>query len=255
METAKQVFDKYGAPDVITFTNVFAHIENLPEVIQALRILISSKTLIVIENHYLGSVLEKNQFDTFYHEHPRTYGLTSFKFISRSLGLNLQDVEFPKRYGGNIRIFMGFEKCLDQEKDNRVQYIMNEEKKFEEVFFNLHQWMKNWKKETVKKIKDVHMKNGKLIAKAFPGRAAILVKILGLDNNIVEAVYEKPKSMKIGHYLPGTKIPIVSDNELFTKIKKCPVIINLAWHIPNEISTYLKDNGFTGEIINVVEGG
>ena len=54
----------YGSPDIITFTNVFAHIANLP-------------ALIVIENHYLGSVLDRGQFDTFYHEHLRTYSYTS----------------------------------------------------------------------------------------------------------------------------------------------------------------------------------
>ena len=39
--------------------------------------------MLVIENHYLGAVLATNQFDTFYHEHPRTYSLTSFVHIAR----------------------------------------------------------------------------------------------------------------------------------------------------------------------------
>ena len=44
--------------DIITFTNVFVHIENLKNLIKNLKI-ISKNTLVVIENHYLGSVLEK----------------------------------------------------------------------------------------------------------------------------------------------------------------------------------------------------
>ena len=71
--------------------------------IQGLKILIDENTL-VIENHYLGSVIRK-QFDTFYHEHPRTYSLSSFLHISKLLGLHLTLCEFPKRYGGNIRVF------------------------------------------------------------------------------------------------------------------------------------------------------
>ena len=67
--------------DLITFTNVFAHIDNLNLLILNLKKVLSKNTTIIIENHYMGSVLQKNQFDTFYHEHPRTYSLKSFIFL------------------------------------------------------------------------------------------------------------------------------------------------------------------------------
>ena len=73
---AGEIMERHGAPDFITFTNVFAHIENLPELLQSLRRLMAPHTAVVIENHYLGAVLERNQFDTFYHERPRTYSCT-----------------------------------------------------------------------------------------------------------------------------------------------------------------------------------
>ena len=51
---------------MIIFTNVFAHIENLQLLIKNLKKLISDETVLIIENHYFGSIIEKNQFDTFY---------------------------------------------------------------------------------------------------------------------------------------------------------------------------------------------
>ena len=84
--TADEIIAAHGKPDFITFTNVFAHIEDLGGVVVALTRLIGDNTVLVIENHYLGSVLRTNQFDTFYHEHPRTYSYRSFVFIARSLG-------------------------------------------------------------------------------------------------------------------------------------------------------------------------
>ena len=62
---AHKLKDKIGHFDFITFTNVFAHIENLQSLINALKILISSKTVLIIENHYLASVIKTGQFDTF----------------------------------------------------------------------------------------------------------------------------------------------------------------------------------------------
>ena len=59
-----------------------------------------AEDLICMLNHYLGEIIEKYQFDTFYHEHPRTYSLHSFEVIAKSLGKELLDVQFPKHYEG-----------------------------------------------------------------------------------------------------------------------------------------------------------
>src|SRR3954447_12209634 len=106
-DSARKILQQHPRIDVITFTNVFAHIEDLPALLSALALLMGEDTILVVENHYLGAVLAKNQFDTFYHEHPRTYGLTSFTHIAGSLGKAVVAVEFPGRYGGNIRVTIG----------------------------------------------------------------------------------------------------------------------------------------------------
>ncbi len=82
ISSAKKLKDNYGPFDIITFTNVFAHIKNLKLLINALKIIISDHTVLIIENHYLASVIKTGQFDTFYHEHPRTYSVKSFVHIS-----------------------------------------------------------------------------------------------------------------------------------------------------------------------------
>ena len=43
--------------------------------------IMGEETVLIIENHYLGDILSRGQFDTFYHEHPRTYSFRSFKKI------------------------------------------------------------------------------------------------------------------------------------------------------------------------------
>ena len=102
-------------------------------------------------------------------------------------------------------------------------------------------------------IQELVSQHGKIKAKAFPGRAAILVKLLGLNEQTISAVYEKPGSLKIGHYLPGTRIPIRSDEELFNSPETSAPILNLAWHIPGEIKSYLKANGYRGEVVDILE--
>jgi len=250
-DVAREIVEKHGKPDFITFTNVFAHIENLNEVIESLKILSSERTVLVIENHYLGAVLKGNQFDTFYHEHPRTYSYNSFVYMANSLGMKPLQVQFPSRYGGNIRVYIGNTEIHSVKNEVDLNELQSVEQGFFDQFSAMRTSIEKWKKSKEKFLEVQVLKNGSLKGKAFPGRAAILVKLLDLNENMISAVYEKPGSLKIGYYLPGTRIPIKSDDDLFQTDKQEP-IINLAWHIPTEIRNYLANNDYTGEIIDIL---
>jgi SAM-dependent methyltransferase len=240
----------YTKVDVITFTNVFAHIEDLNHLLKAVSTVSNPDTLLVIENHYLGGVLHQNQFDTFYHEHPRTYSLNSFVHIAKTLGLDILSVEFPSRYGGNIRVVIGDKKYHTPIESN-IDKILEKEKQFIHKFNEMNEFIKNWSQTKRDEILEFIKENGKIEAKAFPARAAIPLTLLGLDENHIKCVYEKPGSLKIGYYVPGTRIPIVSDDEM-GDISIKNGLLNNAWHISTEIGTYLRKLGFNGEIINII---
>lgn len=243
-ETAKSFVSEYGQVDVVTFTNVFAHIQCLEDVVAGLRAVCKPDGLIVIENHYLGAILDRNQFDTFYHEHPRTYSLRSFRHVAALLGRRIVRAEFPSRYGGNIRVFLGGPSIAEQ-----VIETPNEDG-FGERLSELSRQIHVWQQRKSEQIFEMVRQHGPLVGKAFPGRAAIPVKLLGLDIGQVATVYEKPLSAKVGHYIPSTRIPIVSD-EAFD-IKLGSPVLNLAWHIAPEIHTYMRQRGFAGDIVDII---
>ena len=249
---AASIVEVHGKPDFITFTNVFAHIEDLQEVLRSLKKLMSDNTVIVIENHYLGSVLDGNQFDTFYHEHPRTYSYGSFVQMASTLGTKLAGVEFPSRYGGNIRVFLGNSLNADYTGTVDLAALALREGNFFNDFDTLRKNIKSWLGVKHQFLQEQFKKYGKLRAKAFPGRAAILIKLLGMDENLISAVYEKPGSLKVGHYLPGTRILICSDDDLFALPDQTLPLLNLAWHIPKEIRHYLMEHKYTGEVVDIL---
>ena len=76
--------------------------------------------------------------------------------------------------------------------------------------------------------------------------------MLGIDETVISAVFEKPGSMKIGNYIPGTRIPILSDDVLFASDEKNDDILNFAWHISSEIKSYLLSNGYMGKVTDVL---
>ena len=244
----KLIKKRFKDIDYITFTNVFAHINNLEDTLESLKSLTTNKTKIIIENHYLGSIVNKKQIDTFYHEHPRTYSLKSLIIIAKKINLNIEHIEFPKRYGGNIRVFLG-----KKNLNHNFEKILKNEKKFYKKLKETYNEIKIWKKIKLKQINDLNDKFGPLPAKAYPGRAAILIKLLDLTKNHIFSSYEKPNSKKIGHYIPGTNIPILSDKNLKKQINSEIPIINLAWHIPAEIKKYLRGQKIKNRIINIID--
>ena len=237
-EIAREIKQNYGTMDVITFTNVFAHIEDLPSLLNALKILIGPNTVIVIENHYLGAILEKNQFDTFYHEHPRTYSARSFEYIASSLGIFLNSIEFPSRYGGNIRV------TLSAKTSNQFQ-LPDFENDFEEKFENMQQIYDVWKTDSFAVIKQI-TQEGPIFGKSLPGRAVMLISALGINAEEMPAVFEQALSPKVGFYVPGTQIEILSDEQILATSPSR--IIVWGWHIADEICSYLAELGYKGEI-------
>jgi hypothetical protein len=172
--------------------------------------------------------------------------------IAQTLGREVVAVEFPKRYGGNIRVIIGKSGTSGSEARSLIYTTLKQEEMYLDHFAHMRSFITLWKKEKKAEIRELVKAHGKLLAKAFPGRAAILVALLELSNEEVECVYEKPGSPKVGHYLPGTRIPIRSDNELFNRLPQTRVLLNLAWHIPAEIESYLRKKGFVGQLVHIV---
>ena len=251
--TAAGLVAEVGKPDVITFTNVFAHIESLHEAIEGLKILLHKRSIVVIENHYLGSVLALNQFDTFYHEHPRTYSLRSFNFIAKSLGGEVLRATFPKRYGGNIRIYIGnFHGARTYTKSATPDFVTPDESTFVADLGRMQIAVDRWKAETLAQMR--HLQEGGLVlyGKSFPGRASIPITLLGVTERNQPYVYEQPGSLKLGNYVPGTRIEIVSDDRWIRGQDNPPAMLVWGWHIAKEITTYVRQNGYLGRIFKIL---
>lgn len=251
VESASRLISAVGRPDVITFTNVFAHIELLADAILALQEMIKPTTLLIIENHYLGSVIRTNQFDTFYHEHPRTYSLRSFEFIARKLGGEVLHASFPSRYGGNIRVyignFLGSNSFPKQPLDERIS---RDEAGFPEKLSHMQAFVNEWKRKTTEQLMDFKKRGISLSGKSFPGRASILINLLGVDHKLQPYIFEKPGSMKVGYYVPGTRIEIISDDRWTDGTIRPDNLIIWAWHIYGEVAVYLRAKGYRGKLFS-----
>ena len=67
--------------------------------------------------------------------------------------------------------------------------------------------------------------------------------MLKIDEKIMPIIFEKEGSKKIGYYVPGTKIKILSDKFWINKKVIPENMVIWGWHIFKEIQIYLNKNG------------
>src|SRR3989344_4951414 len=58
VSNAKKIISKYSKADVITGSNVFAHIDNMEEIMNSVKILLKDDGVFIMEVHYLMNLIE-----------------------------------------------------------------------------------------------------------------------------------------------------------------------------------------------------
>ena len=88
-KTSKKIARKYGKAKIVTATNVFAHIDNINELMKNISKILNKDGIFITESHYFLTLIKTLQYDTIYHEHLRYYTLTSLKIILKKFGFKL----------------------------------------------------------------------------------------------------------------------------------------------------------------------
>ena len=166
--------------------------------------------------------------------------------------MNLIDFKFVKRYNGNIRVYLKSSGKIYKSK-KRINQSLRLEKLEINKIKTFQKKVNKWKLNKKKQIEKITKKFGPLPAKAFPGRASISINLLGLNSNHISKVYEKNSSLKVNKYIPGTDIKILKEKYFKVKQYDNGILINLAWHISDEINNYLRQKmKFKGKIIDII---
>jgi hypothetical protein len=242
-----QVLKEYGKARIVTATNVFAHMENIHEVVEGILALMDNQGVFISESHYWPTLVETLQYDTIYHEHLRYYSLTSLTYLLSQHGLEIFHAKKIPTHGGSIRVYAARKE--DYPLHDSVRTAFAEEKAI--LQDNSHEHFKA--KVVASKLRLASLlgelrKSGKRIfGISAPSRATTLINYAGLDDGILDCVVEIAGSHKIGNYLPGTLIPILDEAVLF---KSQPdYVLLLSWHIADELAPKLRAKGFRGSFI------
>src|SRR2546423_1994674 len=102
---ANELASKGVMADLLLGNNVLAHVPDIIDFVGGMKIILKPKGVITMEFPHLMQLVDKNQFDTIYHEHFSYLSFHTVKQIFNSQGFELFDVEELSTHGGSLRIY------------------------------------------------------------------------------------------------------------------------------------------------------
>ena len=239
-DLAKKIVLNKGKASVINITNVFAHINDLENLMKAVDTLLTNSGMFVIEAPHFLNLIEGLVYDTIYHEHLLYISVKPLNSLFNRFGFEVFHVEEVSIHGGSIRIFV----CRKGEYNivNSVNQIIEKEEKanlFDITRLNtFSEQVHEHKKELRELLLEIKRTGQSIAAVSAPAKGMTLLNYCEIDSNILDFITEK-SPLKIGKYSPGAHIPIFSDEKLYEE--KPDFALLLAWNFADEIIENLSD--------------
>jgi 2-polyprenyl-3-methyl-5-hydroxy-6-metoxy-1,4-benzoquinol methylase len=244
-ESASDLMAEGKKADLLVANNVMAHVPNLNDFIEGMKILLAPNGVITIEFTHLTRMMEGNQFDAIYHEHFSYFSLISAERVLNKHGLIIFDVEEIPTHGGSLRLFV----CHSEKPNHavRAQVAQLRTTELNGGFDRLERY-RSFTEQVQKTKRDIleffiHAKRqGKsIVAYGAPAKGNTLLNHCGVRADFIDYAVDRSPH-KQGLFLPGTHIPIVCPDKI--RDTKPDYLLILPWNLKEEIMqqmAYVRD--------------
>lgn len=210
--------------DLVTCSNVFAHIEDLQATIQAVRLALKPQGLFIVEVHDGDLIFTENQFETIYHEHQAYFTERTLRRTLERAGFEFVECLRTPMHGGAIRLMSRLSASRAVEP---IVYTQEESINSAEFSAAIARCTKD--------IRDAADQYGPLDGYGAAGRAQMFINMTGTADCFRQVFDDSP--MRQGRFIVGTDIPI----RQFEAGRGRACII-LAWNYADEIASSIREN-------------
>ena len=236
-QTANQIQKEFGKFDLVTSHNVLAHTVNIKEIFKSVFKILNQNAFFCFEIGYFRKVIEKNLFDTIYHEHLDYHHANPLIKVLEDIGFSILDISTNNIQGGTLRLLL--QKKSKYIKTKKIKKFLLKEK----IFFkkidikkNFQDFNKTLSQLNIQIMKEIENKKN-IYAYGSPTKASLLLIISRLNKMIIKNSFED-NILKCNKYIPGTDIKIINTEKIV--LKKNSIVIILAWNFVKEIIERLK---------------
>jgi SAM-dependent methyltransferase len=247
VDLAQRLVGQGRQADLMVANNVLAHVLDINDFVKGFAILLKPEGVATFEFPHLMRLIEQKQFDTIYHEHFSYLSFRTVNQIFRANGLSVFDVEELDTHGGSLRVFAQRTDTGTQSVGEKVTDLLDREAV---AGMNRAAYYRGFQ-EQANKVKNDFLtflleagRQGKTVAAyGAAAKGNTLLNYAGVRPDLLPYVVDKNPN-KQGKYLPGSRIPIVSEAHL--REQRPDYVVILPWNLKAEIMeqlSYIHDWG------------
>ncbi|NQU02538.1 MAG: class I SAM-dependent methyltransferase [Syntrophaceae bacterium] len=232
--SANEILRERGQADLIIGNNVLAHVPLINDFLLSVNKCLKPTGSAVFEFPYLKDLLEHTEFDTIYHEHVFYYSLSAVKILAERAGLELYEATWQGIHGGSVRVLLQKEELYDI--SNNAKQMLLEEETYgitdKILYDNFGEKVKKLGTKLFQLLRELKKEGKTIAAYGAAAKGNTLLNYIGIDNSVIDFVVDR-STYKQGFLLPGTRIPILHQDELLDRMPDYCLI--LAWNFADEI--------------------
>lgn len=251
---AEKLVAEGHAADLTAANNVLAHVPDINDFVSGFARLLKPTGVATFEFPHVLNMIAQSQFDTAYHEHYSYLSLLAVDRIFAANGLTVFDVETTPWHGGSLRVFACRADHSAHPRLSRVDEVLAQEVEAGladvAVYGGFQSKANKVRDDFLAFLIDCNRQGLSVAAYGAAAKGNTLLNFAGIKAGQIAFVVDKNPA-KQGMFLPGSRVPIVSEDVL--KARKPDRVVIFPWNLTEEIKqqlSYINDWG--GMFVTVV---
>lgn len=233
-QLALKIRKDYSAAKIITINNLLANIDDLEDMAQAIRNLMSDDSVFVMESSYLADMIKNMVFDFIYHEHISYFSVKPLIRFFRRFGMELFDLEWVDTKGGSLRYYFRLSSVQKGVSSSIEKFVKEEEKlglNRPGIFEDFNSRIEARKKELLVLLNRIKAEGKTIVGYGGSATSTTFIYHFGLGK-IMEYIVDDNLA-KQNTFSPGLHIPVLPSRVLYEK--RPDYILVLAWRYAGAI--------------------
>lgn len=227
----------YQGTDIITATNVFAHVDDLHEFMRAVDLLLAPDGTFIIEAPYLLNLIDNVEYDTIYSEHLSYLCHEPLSHLFAEYGMEIVDGDPVPIHGGSYRYHVQrvTGDPLQYESDLNPDRLSDFA---EQVQLNARQ--------LIDMLASLKHQGKRIVGVSAPAKGNTLLNYCGIGTEILDYVTDVSEG-KVGRFTPGQHIEVKTDQVIIDE--QPDYCLLLAWNWKEAIIEKLRQMGYKNNFI------
>ena len=233
--TAKKLQAEWGAADLILGRHVFAHIDDLRDLVAGLEVISHQDTLIAFEVPYVADFFEHTEYDTVYHEHLSYISVRAIEALVKDTAFMVARVDHYPIHGGSI-LFHLRQRAAKAEPHASVAQALEKEKQMRlsepATWESFAQRVSHIRTELPALLRKLKAQGKRIIGYGASAKGNTLLNTCGITTKELDYIIDNTP-FKQNKIAPGSWIP-VRPPEMLLKDQPDYALL-LAWNFAPEI--------------------